>query len=80
MRMLQRISCQSSHLSDTEPFTLYICSPSWERWVEECYLAEVGRQVEEEMWLDINRELELYPFEEAEIEYVEIELLPEVQR
>lgn len=52
-----------------------------ERWIQSMVDASMASQAEEEYYRDLQRELELDPYQENEWpEYVEVELLPEVQR
>ena len=68
-------------LAHGKAVVVYVCSPSWERWAELMYMEELAKRAEQEIVLDHERELSLEPFEiERDIEMVEIELLPEVQR
>jgi len=63
----------------SEPITFYHCNPwaSYEQELaERCERLRTGHDLE----LDLEMELRLHPFEAAEIEHVETELLPEVQR
>lgn len=52
-----------------------------ERWIQSMVDSSMASQAEEEHYRDLQRELELDPYQENEWpEYVEVELLPEVQR